>query len=98
MPVLRYVRPVSEGAAWPALRMEPVNIFTATPRGRKLRQQRLKFWIVRLPRFAAENVFNRRPLVATLKRLDFLHTAAWNRVGTFPSIAGATRSPTGSTG
>lgn len=70
------------------MRQEPVNILTATPAGRAWRKQRRKFWLARRPRWVAEQVVARQSLPVTLKRLDFIHTAAWWRLERFPRLPG----------
>ena len=70
------------------MRQESVSILTATTAGRASRRQRRKFWIARQPRWVAEKIALRQSLPITLKRLDFIHTAAWLRVDRFPELPG----------
>jgi hypothetical protein len=72
-------------------RYEPISILTATPAGSAWRRQRRKFWIAAQPRWVAEQVARRQSLPVTLKRLDFIHTAAWWRVDRFPELPGVDR-------
>ena len=70
------------------MRHVPISILTATPAGSAWRRQRRKFWIAGQPRWVAEQVARRQSLPVTLKRLDFIHTAAWWRVERFPEVPG----------
>jgi hypothetical protein len=88
--VERYGRVVDRGPTTIS-RACDVNILTATRAGRRWRAQRRKFWIAGRPRWIAKNIANRRPLPGTLKRLDFIHSAAWLRVERFPDVPGAVR-------
>ena len=68
-------------------RATSINILTPTqPWWLPWFNQKFNLWLVRRPEWVVRNVVGKPPLPAQLKRLNFLYSATWSRVGNFPRV------------